>query len=65
MVSDTKHRKLVAEIAELHKLQLESWRNATFGGWTREQETAHEERSRRISVLQRELNALDGIHTRI
>jgi hypothetical protein len=60
MVSDTKHTKLVAEIAELHRLQFESWRNATFGGWTREQETAHEERSRRISVLQRELNALDG-----
>jgi hypothetical protein len=60
MVSNTKHTELVAEIAELHKLQLESFAKATFGGWTREQAIAHEERSRHISVLQRELNALDG-----
>jgi hypothetical protein len=30
MVSDTKHTELVAEIAELHKLQLESFAKATF-----------------------------------
>ena len=60
MTSTTKRSELVAEIGELQKLQLESFAKATFGGWTREQAIAHEERSHRILVLHRELNALDG-----
>jgi hypothetical protein len=60
MASKTNRSELVAEIPELHKLQLESFAKATFGGWTREQGIAHEERSHRISVLQCELNALDA-----
>jgi hypothetical protein len=60
MASNTKRAELAVEITKLQGLQLESWRNATFGGWTRQQEIAHEERSHRISVLQHELNALDA-----
>jgi hypothetical protein len=60
MASNRKRSELATEITTLQALQLESWRNATFGGWTREQEIAHQELSERISVLQRELNALDG-----
>jgi hypothetical protein len=58
MASSTKRSELVAEIAKLHRLQLDSFAKATFGGWTREQEIAHDERSHGISVLQHELNAL-------
>jgi hypothetical protein len=56
------HRaELVAELSELHRLQLESITDATYIGWTREQMAEHQDRSDRISALQRELFALDGI----
>jgi hypothetical protein len=50
--------ELEAEVAELHRLQIESNRQATFGGWTREAEEAHQMRSDRIAALYREMDAL-------
>jgi hypothetical protein len=44
--------------AELHRLQIESNREATFGGWTREAEEAHQMRSDRIADLYRQLDTL-------
>lgn len=59
MASDTKREQLIAAIAELRKAHMESNREATFGGWTREAEAAHERRADRIATLVRELAALD------
>ena len=58
MASNASRAQFVAELAQLHRLQLKSVAAATFVGWTHEQEVAHWERSDRISVLQRELDAL-------
>jgi len=60
MASNASRAQFVAELAQLHRLQLKSIADATFVGWTHEQEVAHWERSDRISVLQRELDALGG-----
>jgi hypothetical protein len=49
---------LAAEIADLQGQQLESFAAATFSGWTPEQNTAHNKRSDRMSLLQRELNLM-------
>ena len=48
--------ELAAEIAELQDKQLESFAAATFGGFTPEQNTAHNKRSDHMEALQRELN---------
>ena len=50
--------ELVAELAKLHEQQMESITNATFAGWTSEQNVEHEKRSGRILALTSELNAL-------
>jgi hypothetical protein len=52
--------ELEAEVAELHKLQMESNRQATFGGWTREAEDEHHRRADCIAALYRQLAALGG-----
>ena len=59
MASGKTRAELQAEVVELHKLQIESNRQATFGGWTREAEEEHQRRSDRISALYRQLAALD------
>ena len=51
---------LEAEIIELHKLQIESNRQATFGGWTHEAKEEHNRRADCIAALYRQLAALDG-----
>jgi hypothetical protein len=60
MPSIPSRAELVTELAELHRTQLKSLTDATYVGWTREQLVAQQKRSDRISILQRELNALDG-----
>ena len=52
--------EIEAEIAELHTLQLESTREATFGGWTRKAEEEHQRRADSMAVLYRQLAELDG-----
>ena len=59
MVSDSKRSRLVAEIAELQGFQLESNREAVFGGWTRAAEEAHQRRADRLERLVKALDALD------
>jgi hypothetical protein len=59
MASNIPRSVLVAELAELHGLQLKSMADATYVGWTGEQLVAQQKRFDRISVLQRELEALD------
>jgi hypothetical protein len=61
MASDTTRSELMAAIDELRKDQMESNRQATFGGWTREAEAAHERRADRMAILRRQLAALDEI----
>jgi hypothetical protein len=61
MPSGRSRAELVAELTELHELQLKSLTDATYVGWTREEMVAHQKRSDRIVVLQRELGALDGM----
>jgi hypothetical protein len=56
--------ELVAEITELRKQQLEDAAEALFGGMTREQEDAHQERAGRLARLVRELEALDELTER-
>lgn len=56
MESTIRGSALVAEIAELQDQQLESFTDATFAGWTQEQNTAHNKRSDHMEALQRELN---------
>jgi len=50
---------LVAEIAKLRKAQMKSLSDATFGGWSREEETAHQKRSERLALLVRELESIE------
>jgi hypothetical protein len=57
----TKRAELAAEVKKLQAQQLESFATGTFGGWTPEQEAAHEKRSSRLALLVLELDALDGI----
>jgi hypothetical protein len=58
MAFSAKRKELLAEIAEIRRLQMESNREATFGGWTRQAEAAHEMRADRIAALGRELAVL-------
>ena len=52
--------ELLSEIEELRRQQLEFSRQATFGGWTREVDDAHERRAERIAALCRQLDPPDG-----
>ena len=60
MASDSKRARLIAEIKELQGFQLDSNREAVFGGWTRAAEEAHQRRADRLERLVKELEALDG-----
>jgi hypothetical protein len=60
MASDLKRTELIAEIRDLQSLQMESRREAVFGGWTRAAEEAHQRRADRLHRLIKELEALDG-----
>ena len=51
--------EIEAEIAELHALQIESTREATFGGWTRKAEEEHQRRADCMAALYRQLAALN------
>ena len=59
MASDSRRAKMIAEIAELQRLQRGSNHSAALGGWTEQSEAWYEMRSARISGLRRELEALD------
>ena len=58
MAFNAKRAEITAAIAELHRLQTEAIKAATFGGWTSEGEIAYEMRIARILALHRELKAL-------
>jgi len=60
MASDLKRAALIAEIKELQSFQMESRREAVFGGWTRAAEEAHQRRADRLHRLIKELEAFDG-----
>ena len=55
----TKRAELSAELFKLRTQHVASLARALFGGFT-EEEAAHQERVRRMAVLVRELQALDG-----
>lgn len=59
MADSPKRARLVAEIAQLRRQQLESTENATFFGWTLEARTDHEKRADRIELLLLQLAKLD------
>jgi len=59
MASDSKRGILIAEIKELQSFQMESKRDAVFGGWTRAAEDAYDKRANRLDRLIRELEVLD------
>jgi hypothetical protein len=58
MAPDKTRVELKAEIEELHRLHIESNRQAMFGGLTREAEDEHYRRIDRIAALYRQLAAL-------
>jgi hypothetical protein len=60
MAFNATRAELTATIEELHRVQMEAIKDATFGGWTRESEDAFEMRSSRIAALVRKLTLLDG-----
>ena len=60
MAPNKTRAQIKAEIEELHNLHIESTRQATFGGWTREAEDEHDRRADRIAALYRQLAALPG-----
>lgn len=60
MAFSVKRAEITAEIAELHRLQMEATKDATFGGWTRESEVTFDMRADRIAALCRELTVLGG-----
>lgn len=51
--------ELLSEIEELRRQQLEFSRQATFDGWTREVDEAHERRAERIAALCLQLDTPD------
>ena len=59
MAPDSRHAKLIAEIAELQNLQTKSIAAAILGGWSREKEATHDKRAERLGGLIRELEALE------
>jgi hypothetical protein len=58
MASKTR-AELKVELAKLRKQHYEAIANATFGGFTQQQEAAHERRANHMESLIRELEALD------
>jgi len=58
MAFSAKRVELIAEIAELHRLQMGANQKAALGGWTRQSEAWYERREARIAALRRELEAL-------
>ncbi len=60
MAFNAKRAELIAEISELHRLQMGANHTATLGGWTRQSEAWYEMRDARIAALRRELEALGG-----
>jgi hypothetical protein len=60
MAPNKTRAEIEAEIDELHRLHIESNRQATFSGWTREAEDTHHRRADRIGALYRQLSALAG-----
>jgi hypothetical protein len=60
MAFNAKRAELIAEISELHRLQMGANHTATLGGWTRQSEAWYEMRDARIAALRRELEALEG-----
>ena len=60
MASNPKRIELIAEVAELQRLQIESIASATFGGWTTAEAIAHDKRAEHLERLVRELGVLDG-----
>ena len=60
MAPNKTRAEIEAEIEELHRLHVDSNRQATFGGWTREAEDEHHRRADRIAALYRQLDALRG-----
>jgi len=58
MAFSAKRVELIAEIAELHRLQMGANQKAALGGWTRQSEAWYERREVRIAALRRELEAL-------
>ncbi len=59
MAGDPKRAKLISEIIELNRLQMESNREATFGGWTRDTQDDHDRRSDHIGRLVKEMEGLN------
>jgi hypothetical protein len=59
MASDPRRSKLIDEIKELQSFQMESNREAVFGGWTRAAEEAHQRRADRLERLIKELEVID------
>lgn len=60
MAPNKTRAEINAEIAELRRLQIESTREATFGGWTHKAEEEHQRRADCIADLLRQLAALDA-----
>jgi hypothetical protein len=61
MTPNYSRAEMVSELAELRRLQFKSMDDATYVGWTPAQLTAQQKRADRISLLQHDLDALDGI----
>jgi hypothetical protein len=62
-MADTTNRRLAItlEISGLSPQQIKAIEDATFMGWTTEEEAAYEERGRRIATLRTELLQLEGL----
>ncbi len=64
MSSPTQHARLLADIKFLQGQQRGSLAKATFGAWTAEEETEHQERGARLARLVVELETLDELTRR-
>ena len=60
MASHPRRAKLIAEVTELRRLQMESLASATFGGWTTAEAIAHDKRAEHLERLVRELEDIEG-----
>jgi hypothetical protein len=60
MADEGRHSQLAAELAELHKEQLDANSSATFIGWTEEEKAAYDGRGDRIALLNSQLAAVDN-----
>jgi hypothetical protein len=59
MADHSKRATLLAEIAELQKLNSEANITAIYVGWTAEEEAARNKRDARLSLLHRQLTEFD------